>query len=880
MHEVKGRDRSLAKAQSLIEARISIDVVGNRGSGRTAFMDALAARLHSMDWMVLAVRGVASLKSNPFAALSLSGIIEPLSPRRVGGVIEDVARQLMDRVRSDRCVILLDDWNDLDEASWGVVEFVRGETGVPLVISRLQGLGARHTPSGLPASTLVNTSAIDMLPLPFEDLDDILATHLGGPVDTATSRRIYAKCGGNVGLALALVDATRRDERLIAVQEGMWTAVGELWSPSLRTVVEMHLEDLGQPARDAIEVIAMIGPADVETVRRLVAWETLELLEERGLIAFVPAVPHNLVSVVPPLFVGYFRHDTLSSRRIRLTEQITSSLGDGTVVPQASGTWHAEPAPETQHAVFAGMLRERARTRRLLAAFEWENAPSVRTAAAYVEALAQSDLDTVADTISQVFETTDPHSGDMASRAEYHRLRARWMAYGLGDVEGAIAFLDTQRTELSAYGRILDAASVSILADLRTAPKGFEAALAVADGLPEAVQVALLEARIHVLTIAGRLSAAADAYEQLRQLDPRRERTLPRVLAAIGSLARGLFSEGYRELVNGWEEARGTLDLDAFSGFSAGLAYAYLHTGDMDRLGELVDVALSTGATAPLPPGVFPSLLVAAAVRASSQGQRLLNEKYAGVARASLTYSCALPGQSPVWVYAMEALAQGRHQDAADLLWDDALTLRDRGAVFAAELQMLAAADLVPEATRLAELDLVLASTPDMAVFRAQRVYLEARMRRRVPELLAAGRACEVYGRFGMAIAAYQRAADGAAEDGDLALEADARRRGRELNAQQGGRRLGSVGSGARLSLLTKREREVADLVASGLSSREIAETLVLSVRTVESHVLSIMRKLEVSSRDLIGERLSEAEPFGRQSAVPAVVGSPRPRRP
>ena len=48
---------------------------------------------------------------------------------------------------------------------------------------------------------------------------------------------------------------------------------------------------------------------------------------------------------------------------------------------------------------------------------------------------------------------------------------------------------------------------------------------------------------------------------------------------------------------------------------------------------------------------------------------------------------------------------------------------------------------------------------------------------------------------------------------------------------------------------LTLREVEVLRLVAAGLTDAQVADRLVLSVRTVHSHVRSIYRKLGVSSR-------------------------------
>ena len=50
-------------------------------------------------------------------------------------------------------------------------------------------------------------------------------------------------------------------------------------------------------------------------------------------------------------------------------------------------------------------------------------------------------------------------------------------------------------------------------------------------------------------------------------------------------------------------------------------------------------------------------------------------------------------------------------------------------------------------------------------------------------------------------------------------------------------------------AILTRREREMLFLIGEGLSNKEIAEALVLSVKTVEAHRANLSRKLNVRSR-------------------------------
>jgi DNA-binding NarL/FixJ family response regulator len=53
----------------------------------------------------------------------------------------------------------------------------------------------------------------------------------------------------------------------------------------------------------------------------------------------------------------------------------------------------------------------------------------------------------------------------------------------------------------------------------------------------------------------------------------------------------------------------------------------------------------------------------------------------------------------------------------------------------------------------------------------------------------------------------------------------------------------------AELDRLTQREREVLRLIARGYAYKEIGRELVISIKTVETHVSSVLRKLQLSNR-------------------------------
>ena len=80
-------------------------------------------------------------------------------------------------------------------------------------------------------------------------------------------------------------------------------------------------------------------------------------------------------------------------------------------------------------------------------------------------------------------------------------------------------------------------------------------------------------------------------------------------------------------------------------------------------------------------------------------------------------------------------------------------------------------------------------------------------------------------------------------------------------------------------TMLSAREAEVAGFYIDGLSYKEIACALDISPGTVRTHLNSIYRKLEVSSRTELTRRLQPAAAASAAEPAPAPVAE-KPRGP
>lgn len=66
--------------------------------------------------------------------------------------------------------------------------------------------------------------------------------------------------------------------------------------------------------------------------------------------------------------------------------------------------------------------------------------------------------------------------------------------------------------------------------------------------------------------------------------------------------------------------------------------------------------------------------------------------------------------------------------------------------------------------------------------------------------------------------------------------------------------------SGSRSTSLTRREEEIAALVARGFTNRQVGSELSISEHTVATHVARILKKLGLTSRSQFSNWLTESE--------------------
>lgn len=833
-----GRDAALALARDLLAIGADIDILGTAGSGRTSVIDALATASADDQVTVVRINGIRSLRGNPLAALHAAGIGSQLAAdRRPVSPLQNAIDALAIAVGTGRSVIMVDDSDLLDDASIGAIEAVRRLTRVPLVRSRhhLDATGAE-------AAGYV----IELGPLRYDELETVLSSRLDGSIDASTMSRLYAKSGGSVGLALTIVDLAAREGRMVR-ENGAWAARKSLWSPSLRGAIESYLAGLDDTHREALELIALVGMSDLDTALTLCDSTVLEDLEDAGVLRLVPSGSRQLVTVDPPLLAEFYRHEASAVRRQRLTAHARSVLGtvgsleaifaDQRSVPQGLGD---------SDALFVRLVHERSRTRRVVAEAEWRGNPDAGTAYAYLRALlADSDSE---DLVTRTFAETVGANGDPIDVAKLAVLNAHWHASSGWDLTSVLAELNERVKDLGSAKRLGDAASVLLETSFGTIPDDADARLATTPGLPVPVQKALLEANMVVAVLRGRFRRAHALFDELTALDAAAIPTSVLAMHGFTLLGEGRYADALSWSERGIDEAHAQLDVPGLRAHSFVAAFCLTTAGQYAEAEQVISTALALGEPSLTDMGDHLGIQSLASIIAVRRDNPSLGEKLRTDIQASPASRSLRGGTGLAWSTAQLIAYRGQPVEASQTLSDHANRLGSAGIVFWSALARLAALEMNADEAALTAVGELLGGVESEFLV-VLHEFLTARQKRDVDGILALVPRLTETGRPGLGVVAHRLAAEWLSADGQPDRARKVEEEKEAYIAVLPVRTYDATRYSATAINLTEREREISNLVASGLTNPQIAARLVLSVRTVESHLHRIMRKTSVANR-------------------------------
>ncbi len=850
--------RSVAEALSEGSAG-GVVIAGPAGVGKTRLAVEVAqlatARGCAVAW-VRATRSAASIPLGAFAALL------PATSLPVPDGVELLAHArhaLAERAAGRRLVLCVDDGQLLDDASAALVHqlVAAGEVFATVTVRRDQPV-----PDALRALWKDELCALlELGGLARGEVGGLLAAGLGGPVDGASVNAMWELTRGN---ALFLRELVRHgvDRGLLAEDGGVWRWRGKVEAGTrLAELVDLRIDGVGPSARDLLEVLAVGGPLELGLLApgapaALEALERSELVERRtdGRRRFVD-VGHPLHGEAVRARLTPTRLDAIHVRLADAVEARGARRG-GDLLRIA--TWRLESGATGDGALFARaalqalaamdpVLAER------LARAAVQAGAGFRAELALARALAASGRGAEAE---RLLADLAAQTRDDGERVAIAMARARNLFWALDRADDADAVLqgaehhvrdDGLRHELMAQRVRLTAAHGRPRAALAAARP-----LLRDSGVHERARMIAALGAVEASLTSGRTDAAVALAEtwlpvarRLRQEVPSAEPVLlgmrPLALRLAGRLveATTLSQRAYEVLL-----ARRSASATAVEANMLGLTW-------LARGRVRTALRLCRESAALLRDGDGPGML-AFALAGVAQAAAQAGEPAA--ARAAIAEMERTPLGHKGFAVELElarawsAAASGELSRGRELAREGGAIARSRGqdAYVARALHDLCRlGDPVAAAPQLAalagQLDGPFAATA--AAHAAALVAADGAALLAVAERFAGQGALLVAVEAANAAAAAHRDAGRQASAGAAAARA-----GLWLTECEGARPPTMLATPGAVDL-TPREREVALLAAAGSSSREIADRLVVSVRTVDNHLQNAYRKLGVTRR-------------------------------
>jgi DNA-binding CsgD family transcriptional regulator len=853
-----GRSEELRLVSEVIGAageNAGIVVAGAAGVGKTRLArEALtAADSHGIRtrWIVASQ----SAKSVPLGAFTeIASDFGPDPLRRVREVIAG----LVGTDGDGRVVLGIDDAHLLDDMSALVVHQLALSNRARVVLTVRSGEPAPDAITSLWKDRLCQR--VDLLPLSLDETSVLLEAVLDGQLDSVSSRRLWALTHGNVLYLRQLVEDERSTGRL-KHHSGVWIWDGApVISAGLSELVAARMGRLSSAVGQVVDALALCEPLDAEVLGRVADGDAVEVAEAAGLITHTVDGHRRRFRLAHPLFGEVRRAAGGAFRMSRIRGQIATELADAgdldmrDMVRRAVLTLDSDLPPDP--ALFLDAARVAMQLLDLNLAERLVDA-AVRSGAG-VEAqtlwaitltslgrgdeaqrglgeLQRSELpDSALATISavraaivlwvmgrpslalQILDSAQDSGRRSGVGGPHAALRGSLCAVA-GDPTAAIGYaglalsqpLDDFHTAIATFAHVISLGELGRVEEMRAAAtRAVELAMHSTEASQLRFMVGLYQAAAS--RIAGEFAELASLGSRLRQHFTDMPGALPAQAATLVGqveLAFGRLTSAAR-----WHrEARAELAMSQEATVLRCLNLMWL----TEALGKLGDAGAAREAAGELelirPPGfAYLDMGCGVATAWACAAEGAVSEAIAITREATAT--AHKRGQPANEVFCLQTATQfGDHSGAQRLAELATQVQGDRAPVAAAHASALAATD---------------------------------------------GAALQEVSRNYEAVGDRVAAADAAAQAA-VACAASGLR-GAALTAHAAARRLASECQGAATPALralsepppfTGRQREILRMATNGLSNREIAQRLGVSIRTVEGHLYRASRRVGVSSR-------------------------------
>jgi DNA-binding CsgD family transcriptional regulator len=161
---------------------------------------------------------------------------------------------------------------------------------------------------------------IDLAQFTDDAILQLVETGLDGPVEHATAQRVVEMSAGNPLYARELVLGAL-DQGTLALDHGLWRLRGRpSVPPSLTDLIRRRMGSIGDAEHRPLELLALGEPLSLDEVIALTSYEGLAAAEERGMVAISQAAGEAEVRLAHPLYGEVLREalPVLRARELRL----------------------------------------------------------------------------------------------------------------------------------------------------------------------------------------------------------------------------------------------------------------------------------------------------------------------------------------------------------------------------------------------------------------------------------------------------------------------------------------------------------------------------------------------------------------------------------